>query len=170
MRWLTLFLAVSILTVAAQAETFDVNVNLPWQATGLTIEEGMTVTFNATGEWFAFHDPMDPLECNHFGPDGLCAKPDSCFTGDPAEECLADESFLVPGVSAYSAVARIGDCPGFFIGSEYEMVSPCTGELYLAMNHDFYIHSSGWLQVEVRVSEALPAREISWGWLKYLYR
>lgn len=97
-----------------------------WSDTGIAVTSGETVSVSATGI--------------------ICIVNVNCGSGmTPAggTGCVADSSFLVPGVACWSLVGRIGGGPAFEIGSGASFTAPASGELYLAVNDDFYLDNSG---------------------------
>jgi hypothetical protein len=131
-------LMASLLVVAGDADAqvhFVIDPTLQWQGTGVQVNVGDCIKITASGLICVSTCPPSPQP----DPTGCCPEfPDPCScTG------VAGGGYLVPGVTRYSLVGKIGAGAPFYIGVDLEMVSVDAGELFLAVNDDFYPDNDG---------------------------
>ncbi|HYN08547.1 MAG TPA: hypothetical protein VES67_14285 [Vicinamibacterales bacterium] len=118
-----------------------VEANQAWTSTGINVNRGERIAFEASGDI-------------KIGPNvsaGLGGNPD-----------LARRmSYPVRSMAAGGLIGRVGNGAPFPIGSNREaIVMPAAGELRLGVNDDRFTDNSGWFTVRVIRSAAAPNRRI----------
>lgn len=135
---------------SAEEYSFDVQPQLEWQNTGVYVEQGTSISFTATGSFSDHHGT------HWYPPDGTCAvEPDSSI-------CLAPDGWLLPGISKYSLVCKIGSGPGFFVGSSNSITTQNGGDIHFAINDNYYPDNIGGFTVVYVISEEIPTLT-EWG-------
>jgi hypothetical protein len=118
--------------VAPSGNTFSVNGNQDWTATGITVTKGQVLNFSSSGEIQLSPDPNDTASV-----DGAkCAR-------------LAPRAAM-PRTPAGALIGRIGNTP-FAIGSRTTITAPASGQLFLGINDDGFSDNQGAFQVTVTV-------------------
>jgi hypothetical protein len=116
-----------------------VEANRAWTSTGMNVNRGERIAFEASGDI-------------RIGPNvgaGLDGNPD-----------LARRlTYPVRSMAAGALIGRVGNSPPFAIGSNREpIVMPASGQLSLGVNDDRFTDNSGWFTVRVIRSAAAPNR------------
>lgn len=114
------------------------NIRVPatsrWVDTGVNVQQGQTVTFNATGEVRLSNN------------EGDVAVPAGSKTGRRAARAP------LPNALAGALIGRISSGPPFGIGNQPSVVAPATGRLYLMVNDDDLNDNAGEFGVTINVS------------------
>ena len=126
---------------AEKTRTFRLNVPAyaascaeAWHASEIKLEVGQHVAIRTTGAI-----ALSNYSRLEGPPDGL--------VGIPAES-----SYVAPGLDRYALVGRIGpDGNPFLLGAKADFTVEAPGELYLALNDEWFEYNSGGFDVEVRV-------------------
>jgi Ca2+-binding EF-hand superfamily protein len=115
------------------SRTVNVNPQLRWNDTGITVRAGDTITFQASGT----------IRMSDNGED--LAHPSGSTTGRRANDA--------PIVSqpAGALIARIGNYGPIFVGDRGSLVAPASGVLYLGVNDDHLPDNSGDYTVSIGV-------------------
>ncbi len=122
-------------------ELVEVQANVKWQDTGISVESGNTVTIRyVSGQWSIWQG-VDPLTDG----EGQKNRPEKCQ--------------LMPQANLGSLIGRIGNNPPFFVGNEVTFRSSFTGNLFLSMNDcenfpgDYQATNRGSLTVAVVIGQ-----------------
>jgi len=118
--------------VAPNGNTFTVNGNQDWTATGITVTKGQRLPFSASGQVQISPDANDT------------ASVDGARSGRLAPRAA------MPRIPAGALIGRIGNTP-FAIGSRTTVTAPATGQLFLGINDDGFSDNQGSFQVTVNV-------------------
>jgi hypothetical protein len=105
--------------------------NRPWTPTGVYVNRGDRVTFNATGEVQLSDDPND------------LATPAGARSGRFAQRAPMTRTL------AGALIGRIGNSEPFDIGSQRQLTMPASGELFLGANDDVVTDNRGEFRVTV---------------------
>ncbi len=102
-----------------------------WNDTAIDVSAGQVVALTAGGVIYITSDDANPNT-----PDGH---------GDPAPG-----GFLVPGLTRWSLIGKIGDAgTPFQVGTSASVVAGTSGRLYLSINDDYYLDNHGSWNVTV---------------------
>ena len=118
--------------IAASGNTFSVNGNQDWTATGITVTKGQMLNFSSSGE--------------------IQLSPDSNDTAsvDGAKSSRLAPRAALPRTPAGALIGRVGNMP-FAIGSRTSIAAPASGVLFLGINDDGFTDNQGAFQVTVTV-------------------
>jgi hypothetical protein len=118
--------------VAANGNTFTVNGNQDWTATGITVTKGQILTVSSSGQIQISPDSNDTA------------------TVDGARSGRLAPRAAMPQIPAGALIGRIGNTP-FAIGSRTTITAPASGQLFLGINDDGFTDNQGSFQVTVNV-------------------
>jgi hypothetical protein len=118
-------------TTGTAAAAVVVRGNQQWTRTGLTVRQGETLTFSATGEVQLGLDAVD------------VATPAGAKSGR-----LAPRS-PIPNSLAGALIGRIGNGRPFGIGDQTSIPAPASGQLFLGINDDNLNDNTGEFRVEI---------------------
>ena len=132
----------STASTGGDRKTVSVSARTAWTATGITVKQGQTVRFSATGE-------ID------FTNRGAKAAP----AGSPAN--LTDKNAPLPSAIQGALIGRIGGGQGrlarmasgsvFLVGNQESVVMPADGQLFLGVNDSGLNDNRGAFNVEITV-------------------
>lgn len=121
-------------TQAAPAtQTVRVNSQARWTDTGITVNRGDTITFNAQGQ----------IQMSDNGQDLAGA------SGAISRRMAPDAP--IKGVFAGALIGQVGGSPAFAIGDQRSIVAPISGRLYLGVNDDYLLDNRGEFVVQVGI-------------------
>ena len=134
---------ISIMVLAQMAGAADIAV-IPadepsWTDTGAHLGPYDGVTIHANG--LACYDTAD--DCQN----------GEAWTGPEGAEEVADETFVVPGLTKYALVGKIGDGDPFLVGSYANVICEQeTGTLFLIYNDSDFSDNSGSYEANIQLT------------------
>jgi len=120
---------------ATSGRLVTVNSEQPWTDTGIRVEAGDVLTFDAEGR----------VQLSTNGND--FASPAGAESGRRADRAP------LPDVAAGSLIGRIGNSAPLMIGSRRTVRAPESGQLYLGVNDDYLQDNRGVYRVTVDISQ-----------------
>jgi hypothetical protein len=114
------------------AQTVFVDAQTRWTATGIQVNQGDLITFDARGIVQLSSDPGDTAIAA-----GAYSRRQA--SGAPLPDALAG-----------ALIGRIGNGQAFGVGDQRQITAPASGELFLGVNDDHLADNRGGFRVEVR--------------------
>ena len=124
---------VGALAGTQSAPTVRVNSQQRWTDTGITVQRGDVITFNAQGQITMSDNAQDI----------------AVSAGALSHRMAPDAP--ISGVLAGVLIGQIGGYPPFAIGDQRSITAPVSGRLYLGVNDDYLLDNRGEFTVSVGV-------------------
>lgn len=150
-RFLLFLAAVALLftgTAGTQAMAADSSVTIsvpasqPWTDSGISVTAGDSVSITASGTiYIAGSDPGKTPA----GAPGCVATADNSIPPGP---------FLVPGLTCWSLIGRIGTSAAFEVGTGTTFTAASSGELYLGVDDNFFGDNRGAWTAHITITQA----------------
>lgn len=119
-------------TASAGGTTITVPANTAWTPTGISVRQGQTLTFTATGDVQLSADSNDTA------------------TASGAKNGRYAGRAALPKTLAGALIGRIGNSTPFGIGTQNTFPAPASGQLFLGVNDDSFGDNQGSFQVTVK--------------------
>jgi hypothetical protein len=133
---------------AARAVTVHVDATQPWTDTGLSVNQGDRVSFQASGQ-------VQVNGRQTATPDGSSAAAGSRSRQGNRGGAYRDDGYPIPGAPVGALVGRIGNSEPFGIGTQTQpLVMPESGRLMLGVNDNDLSDNSGSFAVIVSGAQA----------------